>query len=647
MKLFGIIGWKHNGKTTLVEKLLINLTQRGYKVSSVKHAHHQLDLDEKGRDSFRHRQAGASETLLATSQRWALLHEYRDQSESKLSVLTPHFSPCDLLLVEGYKYGDHPKIEVVRQLNSQGLLFDQVPNVTAIATDLKTIDTNAFVLDLNCIDSITDWVLAQLNIHSPQSERVTANQQPLGADTSIMTNSMSEHSSVKQAAPINIIKQESITGSAFSSDNNASLINAGNNDCYSPSQGLLSAKFVWQAMEKVTTNSQQTQLNTSPLNQCYNRYLGANLNSIFDSPRFDNAAVDGWAIRYQDLVDQQYQLTPMNTQASAGDKAKLTLQKGHCLRISTGARLPKGADTIVMQEDVSITSDQVVFPTSVIAGSNWRKQGEDITKGACILTKGTLLRPQDIGLAAATGYASLPVHHPVKVALFSTGNEVHEVGQALPENGIYDVNRHMLQALFADLHCEVSDLGILKDDYDTIYQSLQLASQSHQLIVTSGGASTGTHDHIAKALAALGEVKAWRVAIKPGRPLAFGTIGKALFLGLPGNPVAANVCSLVFGAPLVGALQSGQWQQPKPFLETIGFDVKKQTGRREWLRVYRELQDDGTILLKRSASHGSGVLTSLTKAHGLVELDESISYIHSGEKVRFFPFSGFGIGQLD
>lgn len=589
MQVFGIVGWKNNGKTTLVERLIANLVSRGYKVSSVKHAHHNVDLEVPGTDSHRHRAAGTFETMLATSHRWALMHEYRGAEETRLDELLSHFSACDIVIVEGYKQGQHPKIEVVRQPNERGLLVDLVPNITAIATDLDDLQADTRQLDINDIDAVADFVLQQ---------------------TGFLNKTDAQHRV---------------------------------NDCYSDSQHLAPAQQVWDAMQSAAT--QTTGIEALSLDECHNRRLAEDVCSQFDSPRFDNVAVDGWAIRYDDLDAAHFRLPIMTGEANAGGSGAVNLQPGHCLRVFTGARMPTGADTIVMQEDAQVETDNVIFPVATKNGSNWRPQGEDVQQGQVILSKGGLVRPQDIGLAAATGHTHLNVHKPVKVALFSTGDEVHEIGTPLPEDGIYDVNRHLLKALYRDLHCEVTDLGILEDDYQAIHAALSQASQDHDLIVTSGGASTGNHDHIAKVLEQLGQVDAWRVAIKPGRPLAFGRIGKALFLGLPGNPVAANVCSLMFGAPLVRQLAGGAWQQPQAYSQTLGFDIKKKIGRREWIRVYRETQSDGRVLLKRSASHGSGILTSMTRADGLVEVDESSSLIPSGSQVDYIPFGSFGINH--
>tara|TARA_B110000208_G_scaffold136388_1_gene164834 strand:+ start:36 stop:1808 length:1773 start_codon:yes stop_codon:yes gene_type:complete len=589
MKVFGVVGWKNNGKTTLVERLISQLTSMGYKVSSVKHAHHNVDIDEPGRDSYRHRAAGAKQTLLATQHRWALMREHREQDTPKLEQLLPLFEPCDLVIVEGYKGAVHPKLEIVRHLNKEGLLADQMPNIVALVTDQPHLPSDLPQLDLNNIQQVTDFVL--------------------------------QHTGLVTAPAVHEV-----------------------NDCYSPAQQLQTAETVWQRMQALASTQVKSQ--TLPLEQCMNRRLAEALTTPYDSPRFDNAAVDGYALNCNDLIQQPDATLPlMATEANAGGSEKLSLKQGYCMRVLTGAQMPKGANTVVMQEDVHLTNDSVTFPSHYKAHSNWRPQGEDVKAGEVIINQGQLIRPQDIGLAAAAGQAQLRVYNKVRVALFSTGNEVYELGQELPEDGIYDVNRYLLKALLTSLHCEVTDLGILADDFSTIRTALDSASQDHQLIITSGGASTGSHDHIANVLKDLGEVHAWRLAIKPGRPLAFGQLGPALFLGLPGNPVAANVCTLMFGQPLIRALSGGGWHRPKSYPQKLGFDVNKKVGRREWLRVFQEQQPNGDYVLQRSASHGSGILTSMTRADGLVEVDEASGNIPAGSLVDFIPFTSFGMGD--
>ncbi|MBT5630857.1 MAG: molybdopterin-guanine dinucleotide biosynthesis protein B, partial [Oceanospirillaceae bacterium] len=426
MKVFGVVGWKNNGKTTLVERLISQLTSMGYKVSSVKHAHHNVDIDEPGRDSYRHRAAGAKQTLLATQHRWALMREHREQDPPNLEQLLPLFEPCDIVIVEGYKGAAHPKLEIIRHLNKEGLLADQMPNIVALVTDQPHLPSDLPQLDLNNIQQITDFVL--------------------------------QHTGLVTTPAVHEV-----------------------NDCYSPAQQLQTAETVWQGMQALASTQVKSQ--TLALDQCMNRRLAEALTTPYDSPRFDNAAVDGYAFNCNDLIQQPDATLPlMATEANAGGSEKLSLKQGYCMRVLTGAQMPKGANTVVMQEDVHLTNDSVTFPSHYKAHSNWRPQGEDVKAGEVIINQGQLIRPQDIGLAAAVGQAQLRVYNKVRVALFSTGNEVYELGQELPEDGIYDVNRYLLKALLTSLHCEVTDLGILADDFSTIRTALDSASQDHQLI---------------------------------------------------------------------------------------------------------------------------------------------------------------------
>jgi molybdopterin molybdotransferase len=300
-------------------------------------------------------------------------------------------------------------------------------------------------------------------------------------------------------------------------------------------------------------------------------------------------------------------------------------------------------DTVVMQEAIIQQDTQIVFPTDIKAGINWRTRGEDIKQGDVVLLQGQMLRPQDIGLAVAAGYRTLTVYQPLQVALFSTGNELRDAGEALAADEIHDVNRHVLHGILSNWNCRVTDLGILADDRDTMQLALAQASREHHLIITSGGAATGSHDHVGALLAQQGQIHFWRLAIKPGRPLAFGRFDQALFLGLPGNPVAAAVCCLVFGGPLINAMAGGDWQLPPRYSQILGFDLHKRPGRREWVRVKRTTLSNGQVLLQKSASQGSGILTSMTQADGLVEVDEATTLLRSGSQVDFIPFSAMGL----
>ena len=590
MKVFGIVGWKNSGKTSLMERLIAHFSTQGLRVSAIKRAHHQVDLDQPGRDSYRYRQAGACQVMLATAERMALMQEHHGHVAPSLQQLLHQMQPCDLVLVEGFKNEGHNKLEVIRQVKSDGFLHRQLTHVLAVATDQHDLDLTLPKLDLNDTVAIAEFILA--------TEYTESDYDIKSHDSKV-------------------------------------------DDCFNQAHNLLSAPAAYERLRKVANVAVDSM--QLPVTEVYNKRLAVNLISTHDSPRFDNAAVDGYACNHNDLIQHGYCLQLADIEASAGSSAGQVLQSGQCIRILTGARLPQGADTVVMQEAITRRDQWIVFPTDVKANINWRSRGEDIKQGDVILSQGQVLRPQDIGLAVAAGYCKLTVYQPLKVALFSTGNELRDAGETLSVDQIHDVNRYILRGILANYHCQVTDLGILADDPDVIQQALTQASHIHHLIITSGGAATGSHDHVGAVLAKQGQIHFWRLAIKPGRPLAFGGFGTALFLGLPGNPVAAAVCCLMFGGPLIHAMAGGGWRLPTRYRQTLGFDLHKKMGRREWVRVKRAMLSNGQIVLQKSASQGSGILTSMTQADGLVELDEATTSLPAGSQVDFIPFSTMGL----
>ena len=303
--------------------------------------------------------------------------------------------------------------------------------------------------------------------------------------------------------------------------------------------------------------------------------------------------------------------------------------------------MPEGADTVVMQEDVRLEGDVVIVPPGLRAGANRRRAGEDVKQGQTVLEAGRRLRPQDLGLAAAVGQASLSVYRPLRVAVFSTGDELREPGEPLPPGAIYDANRHILMALLAALHCRVGDLGILPDRGDAVAEALAAAAAGHDLIVTSGGVSTGEEDHVKAAVEAHGRLDFWRLAIKPGRPLALGQIEGTPFIGLPGNPVAVMVCFLRFARPLVLQLAgaTGAELEPVFFQVRADFEHRKKLDRREWIRARLEPGRDGGLVARKYERQGSGIITSLVRSDGLVEIPEAVTYLARGTMVDFLPFA--------
>jgi molybdopterin molybdotransferase len=305
--------------------------------------------------------------------------------------------------------------------------------------------------------------------------------------------------------------------------------------------------------------------------------------------------------------------------------------------------MPAGADTVFMQEDVSRDGDAVVLPSGLAAGANRRLKGEDVRAGAAVLPAGRRLSAQDVALAAAIGRTSLPVRRRVRVALFSTGDEVVEPGARRGAAAIYDANRYLLSVLLEKLGAEVTDLGILADEAGPLARAIKGAAANHDLVLTSGGVSTGEADHVRSAVESIGTLVFWRVAIKPGRPVAMGVIagadGGAAFVGLPGNPAAVYVTFARVVRPLLLRL-AGAVARPLVALPVkAAFAYRKKKGRREYVRVALRAASDGGIEAVKHAQEGAGVITSLTETDGLAELSEDATTVEPGSTVGFLSYA--------
>jgi molybdopterin molybdotransferase len=361
-----------------------------------------------------------------------------------------------------------------------------------------------------------------------------------------------------------------------------------------------------------------------------------------DVPPHDNSAVDGYALYFDDLAPGAETVLRVEGRAAAGHPLEGAQKRTTAVRIFTGAPMPAGEgggpDTVMMQEDCVEKDGFVHVPPGIKRGSNRRKRGEDIEAGTVILKAGRRLRPQDIGLAASIGLTSVPARLPLRVALFSTGDEIREPGTPAPDGTVYDANRFSLLAALQGLGCAVTDLGILPDRLDTIRAALARAAAAHDLILTSGGMSTGDEDHIKPAVEALGALHFWRLAIKPGRPIAFGQVSRVPFVGLPGNPVAVMVTFLRIARPLILRLSGAEVSEPRLFKLRAAFEHKKKAGRREWVRA-AIVRENGGAVLRKFPRQGAGILTSMVESDGLVELGEDVTHLKAGETVDFLPFS--------
>lgn len=370
------------------------------------------------------------------------------------------------------------------------------------------------------------------------------------------------------------------------------------------------------------------------------RVLAEALVAPIDLPRFDNSAVDGYAVRFGDLTPDAETILPVGGRVAAGHAPEPALESAAAVRIFTGASMPEGLDTIFMQEDCRLLEDDsVALPPGLTLGANRRLRGEDISAGDPALPKGRRLTPEDIGLAAALGVAHLPVRRRLRAAIFSTGDEVLSPGEPLRPAAIYDANRFLLHALLGRLGVEVNDLGVLADDPDIISRALHEAAATHDLVLTSGGVSVGEEDHVKKAIREEDSLAFWRLAIKPGRPVAMGVIGGTPFVGLPGNPVAVFVTFVHVVRPLIAALSGAAFEPARRLAVTSGFKYKKKKGRREYVRV--SLRDDATgdTIAEKYPVEGAAVLTSLTRTHGFVELTEDVERVTPGDKVAFVDYA--------
>lgn len=371
------------------------------------------------------------------------------------------------------------------------------------------------------------------------------------------------------------------------------------------------------------------------------RVLAEDILSKVDMPPADNTQMDGYAVRVADIASIGATLR-VAQRIPAGHVGSF-LETGTAARIFTGASIPSGADAVVMQELCELRDDQVAILEIPQKGQWIRVQGEDLTAGLPALKQGTLLRPQELGVAASAGYAQLPVYKKIKVATFFTGDELTMPGEPLKPGSIYNSNRDTLLGCIRAMGCEATDLGIVPDTLEATRSALRQAAIDHDLVITSGGVSVGEEDHIKPAVSAEGHLDMWQVAIKPGKPLAFGAIKQTMantqdqtfFMGLPGNPVASYVTFLLFARPFIARLQ-GRHAIAAPFMMMrADFDWPKADRRNEFLRV--RLNDQGGLDL--FPNQGSGVLTSASWADGLVDNPPN-QVIKAGEMVKYLPFSG-------
>lgn len=367
-----------------------------------------------------------------------------------------------------------------------------------------------------------------------------------------------------------------------------------------------------------------------------NRILAEDIKSAINVPPAANSAMDGYAIRTSDVSAAATTTLQVTQRIPAGEVGK-TLKPGTAARIFTGAPIPAGADAVIMQEQVIADGDSISFDVAVKPAQNIRPTGEDITENQIILKKGTKLRAQELGLTASIGVSHLAVTRKVRVGIFFTGDELVEPGKPLEPGKIYDSNRYTLNGLLQTMGCEIVDLGIVGDTLEQTTQAILQATQTTDLVITSGGVSVGEEDHVRIALEKLGELHMWRLKIKPGKPLAFGLVNETAFMGLPGNPVSVFAGFCLFVSPMIKKLQ-GRTNFLTPFTRvTAGFHWPKPDSRREFTRARIEQNEHQKLQASLYPNQGSGVLMSTSWADGLVDIAEN-TVVKPGDQVNYLSF---------
>jgi molybdopterin molybdotransferase len=418
-------------------------------------------------------------------------------------------------------------------------------------------------------------------------------------------------------------------------------------DCCGPGDRLLTlAEALAAALDSVEPIRDSDFI---PLLDAYGRVLANDVLARLDVPPCDNSAMDGFALYLADLRPDEPTRLPVVGQALAGHPYPDRVPCGGAVRITTGGVMPDGPDAVIVQEQCLIAPDEDWIEIEPQAAArlkpaeNVRRRGEDVRAGAALLSRGLRLRPQDVALAAGQGITALEVVRQPRVAVASTGDELREPGAALPPGAIYESNRYALIGLLRRLGCAVTDLGILRDERDAVLPALRYAAASHDALLTSGGVSVGTADLVKDAIAELGRIEFWRLAVKPGKPVTFGRIQDCLVLGLPGNPVSVMVSFLLFARPLLLKLMGTEPVEPPRLSVTAGFQFRRKPGRREWLRARLRSDPVRGLLAGIYHTNSSGALSSLSWADGLVELPEDRAGIEPGDKVDYLPFGGLGV----
>ncbi|EJG1859983.1 bifunctional molybdopterin-guanine dinucleotide biosynthesis adaptor protein MobB/molybdopterin molybdotransferase MoeA [Vibrio parahaemolyticus] len=582
--ILGFAAYSGTGKTTLLEALLPKLTEAGLRIGMLKHAHHNFDVDKPGKDSYRLRKAGASQMLIASRNRFALMTE-TPEAEAEFEYLLTRFDEdkLDVVLVEGCKNIAFPKIELHREEVGKPWLYPHDENIIAIASDSAELDSELPQMNINDLDAIAQFVLQYVqDAKAPKSKE-------------------------KDAAC-----------------------------CDTLSPAFLS---VVQGQEKILSLvNTVSEIEACKIENAYGRVLAEHIISPVNVPQYTNSAMDGYAIRSDNVDRDSYQVV---AEVMAGHAYDQPLEVGQAVKIMTGAPTPLNGDTVVMREQASQEGDKVTFNGAHIkAGQNVRQAGEDLAIGSDVFTAGTRLASPEMGMIASLGFGEANVFRKLKVAVFSTGDEVQAPGTEQKANSIYDSNRFTIMGMLEKLGCEILDFGILEDNEQLMIEALENASAQADVVMTSGGVSVGDADYIKLALDKLGQIDFWRINMRPGRPLAFGQINNKPFFGLPGNPVAVMVSFINFVEPALRKMQGEQGWKPLKVNAIATENLRSRQGRTEFSRGIYELDDTSRLTVRTTGKQGSGILRSMSEANCLIEISPAIDTVKAGESVTIIPLQG-------
>ncbi|EPR5144009.1 bifunctional molybdopterin-guanine dinucleotide biosynthesis adaptor protein MobB/molybdopterin molybdotransferase MoeA [Vibrio alginolyticus] len=582
--ILGFAAYSGTGKTTLLEALLPKLTEAGLRIGMLKHAHHHFDVDKPGKDSYRLRKAGASQMLIASRNRFALMTE-TPEAEAEFEFLLTRFDEdmLDVVLVEGCKNIAFPKIELHREEVGKPWLYPNDENIIAIASDGGELDSELPQMNINDLEAIAQFVIQYV-----QEAKAPKNKE-------------------KEAAC-----------------------------CDTLSPAFLS---VVQGQEKILSLvNTVSEIEACKIENAYGRVLAEHIVSPVNVPQYTNSAMDGYAIRSDDVDRDSYQVV---AEVMAGHAYDQPLEVGQAVKIMTGAPTPRNGDTVVMREQATREGDKVTFNgANIKAGQNVRQAGEDLAIGSDVFTAGTRLASPEMGMIASLGFGEANVFRKLKVAVFSTGDEVQAPGTEQKANSIYDSNRFTIMGMLEKLGCEILDFGILEDNEQLMIEALENASAQADVVMTSGGVSVGDADYIKLALDKLGQIDFWRINMRPGRPLAFGQINNKPFFGLPGNPVAVMVSFINFVEPALRKMQGEQGWKPLKVNAIATENLRSRQGRTEFSRGIYELDNTGRLTVRTTGKQGSGILRSMSEANCLIEISPAIDTVKAGESVTIIPLQG-------